>query len=338
MIKSSHLHRSLFALAAGAVVLLTTARANDEEGTSTIKFSDPSKPGKLKLSVTNGDIRIRGADAQEITVRSEIKPQTDAPRKDGLRVLSTSSSYSLKEKDNVVTLAYGDSFPMSGGGDFEITVPRNTSVIVNNSFGGDIDIGSVTGNIEIKSLNGEVKLDDVTGAALVETMNGEINVNVHSMSDGNPLSFTSMNGEVNLHLPADAKANVQLRTHNGSILTDFDEKELVTKTAALTPETSSNRNSNGNAEARAAARAGADAAREAARVAREAGRAAREAARNGDGADVDVNVQIPVPPVPPLPPMTGGKVVTGTLNGGGPEVRVSTMNGDVTLRKSVAQK
>ncbi len=31
--------------------------------------------------------------------------------------------------------------------------------------------------------------------------------------------------------------------------------------------------------------------------------------------------------------MTGGKLVSGTLNGGGPEIIINTMNGDVTLRK-----
>jgi hypothetical protein len=31
--------------------------------------------------------------------------------------------------------------------------------------------------------------------------------------------------------------------------------------------------------------------------------------------------------------MTGGKIVSGTLNGGGPDIRIATMNGDVTLRK-----
>ena len=54
--------------------------------------------------------------------------------------------------------------------------------------------------------------------------------------------------------------------------------------------------------------------------------------RNGDADDGEPH-DIPVPPMPPLPPMTGGKIVTGTLNGGGPEIRISTMNGDVTLRK-----
>jgi hypothetical protein len=40
----------------------------------------------------------------------------------------------------------------------------------------------------------------------------------------------------------------------------------------------------------------------------------------------------PVPPVPAIPTITGGKLVTGALNGGGPEISVATMNGDVTLR------
>ena len=41
----------------------------------------------------------------------------------------------------------------------------------------------------------------------------------------------------------------------------------------------------------------------------------------------------PTPPKPPVPTITGGKLVTGTLNGGGPEISVATMNGDVILRK-----
>ena len=46
----------------------------------------------------------------------------------------------------------------------------------------------------------------------------------------------------------------------------------------------------------------------------------------------------PMAPIAPLPPMTGGKVVTGMLNGGGPEIRIATMNGDVTLRKIEPKK
>lgn len=38
-----------------------------------------------------------------------------------------------------------------------------------------------------------------------------------------------MNGEITIRVPTDAKADVRLRTQNGAILTDFDEKALVTK-------------------------------------------------------------------------------------------------------------
>jgi len=50
------------------------------------------------------------------------------------------------------------------------------------------------------------------------------------------------------------------------------------------------------------------------------------------------------PPAPalfakfPAPTISGGKLVTGTLNGGGPEISVSTMNGDVVVRKLEASK
>lgn len=311
---------------------------DDVAGISTIRFSDGSKPGTFKVVITNGDIRIRGVDGSEVTVRTDLKPEGTTQRKDGLRVLTSSSNYSLSEKDNVVTLSYGTESWPNGGGDFDISVPRDTNVVISSAFGGDINIAGVAGNLEVKSLNGEVRLNDVSAGALVETMNGEIKADVRSLNGGKPLSFTSMNGAVSLSVPAHLKASVRLRTHNGSILTDFDEKQLVTKTVATKVDRNSHgpRRMDGNdsdeirATVREAVRMGVDAAREAARGAREA---MREARGESGGDDDDAGPQIPVPPVAPLPPMTGGKIVTGSLNGGGPEIRITTMNGDVTLRK-----
>jgi hypothetical protein len=41
-----------------------------------------------------------------------------------------------------------------------------------------------------------------------------------------------------------------------------------------------------------------------------------------------------MPPMPhAMPSMSGGKVVSGPLNGGGPEIQIATMNGTITLRK-----
>jgi hypothetical protein len=298
--------------------------------TSTLKFSDPTKPGTLKLIVANGDIRVKGTDSTDVTVRTKLKPDKPMVRKDGLRVLTSSSSYSVNERNNIITLSYGSMLSPSDSGEFEISVPKSTNVIVSNALGGDIDIADVTGDLEINSLNGEVKLSGIGGGALVETMNGQIEANVRQLQDKKPLSLTSMNGQVSITVRADAKATVRLRTHNGAILTDFDEKQLVTKTAALRPDNAGRGDLGIGVAVREGVRVGMEAAREAAIAARDA---LREANKDRDN---DHDVEIPELPFSPvaLPPMTGGKIVSGTLNGGGPEIRVTTMNGDVTLRKA----
>lgn len=341
---TSRLFRSFVLAALLALSFFAAARAAEE--TTTIAFSDPEKPGTLKINLASGELRIQGADTKEIAVRSEARATGRPVRKDGLRVLSSASSYSLAEKDNVVTLNGTDGF--SRGADFQLTVPRGTSVVVRSSFGGDVQCSGIEGDIEIHSLNGEVTLNDVTGGAVVETTNGEIHASIRTLAVNRPLSFTSMNGEVVLRVPADTKANVRLRTQNGSVLTDFDDTALITKTEN-TPRPGRNRGGRllppEAAEAiRNAARVAAEVSREAAEAAREGLEAAREAAgraRNDDAAD---GPGVPVPPLPPTPPLapvpppplptiTGGKLVTGTLNGGGPEINVATLNGDVTLRK-----
>ena len=363
---NSRLFPSFLIAAAFALLLLGAARAEDQS--STLKFSEPAKPGTLKIRVGHGNIRVNGVktDTGEITVKSDRPAVTAAPRKDGLRVITAAASFSFTEKANVVTLDATENWAQGGGGDFAITAPATTAVIITSAWGGDVSCADLSGDIEIKGLNGEVKLTNISGGALVETMNGEIEARILELHEGKPLSFTSMNGEVSLHLPPDAKANIRLRTQNGSILTDFDEKALVTKTesAPRTPSSAKSRrtsmvrkspaapaaeSSSSNEEIRVAVReavqAGAEAAREAAQAIREAAQAAREgaqAAREAERATAAVmpegDTVAPLPPTPPLPPMTGGKIVSGTLNGGGPDIRIATMNGDVTLRKITPQE
>lgn len=352
--KNSRPFPSLLLASAFAVLLLLTAftaRAG-ETNAATIKFSDPTKPGTLRVILAMGDLKITGADTPEISIDTDMASEDRTPRRDGMRVLSESASYTLTEKDNTITLDAGHELTFGHSSSFVVTVPRNTTVVVNNSFGGEIDISQLTGDIEVKSLNGEVTLRDVTGGVLVETMNGEIDATIVAIKEGKPLSFTSMNGEIALKVPTDAKANVRLRTQNGAILTDFDEKTLVTKTESFRPNRRNGRvtvnlsphgevetvnvhgdNSEIKVAVREAVRAGMEAAREAAEAMREAAQAAREAAVEARQQAYEHDGVGPIPPVPPVPPMTGGKLVSGTLNGGGTEIYAAAMNGDVVLRK-----
>ncbi len=302
-----------------------------EDAPSAIKFSDPAKPGTLKVQIARGEVRVQGTDATEVSVVSEAKP-AQQKRKDGLRVLASAAGYTLTEKDNVVTLDSLTEGWKSGATDFTITVPRNTHVVVHASFGGVVACSGLTGDLEINNMNGEIRLENNSGGAVVQTMNGTIKASIPRLTDGKPLSFTSMNGEVALRLAPDAKANLRLRTQNGAVLTDFPEESLVTKTEA-TPR-SAGQSGFLPPEARNAIR---EASRAAVETAREVTAAMREAAAAAREGLEERAVKAPTPPRPPKPPLvptiTGGKLLTGTLNGGGPEISVATMNGDVVLRQ-----
>lgn len=324
----------LFAATAGLLPVAISA----EEATSTITFSDPAKPGTLKVQVGRGDLHISAAETAEVVVKSDIKAVAKAARKDGLRVLTATSSFSLTEKDNVVTLDALSEGSAASSADFRITVPRATSVIIQNSWGGDITCTGLSGDIEINSMNGEIHLEDVAGGVVVSTMNGEIHASVRELQEKKPLSFTSMNGEVLVRVPATSRANIRLRTQNGSVLTDFDEATLVAKTETVSrsrmrtpprpPRTSSQTESEVGEAVREAMQEAAQAMREGAAVAREALRAAADEFRSQTDSDM------PRPPRPPaVPTPSGGKLVTGALNGGGPEISIATMNGDVVLRQ-----
>jgi hypothetical protein len=367
--------------------------AAGDENSQTIKFSDPAKPGTVKVNLGRGELTVQGADTSEVTVKTEAKVVPSKPRKDGFRVLSAASSFELRERDNVISLDTAKEWSGRGGNaDFQVTVPRNTTVIVQNAMGGDIKCSGIQGDIEINSMHGEIRLDDVAGGVVVGTMNGEIRATIRELNEGKPLSFTSMNGEVVIRLPQTAKANVRLRTQNGSVLTDFEESALITKIEAASgfgpKKLTFNKSSRVlNAEVQDAIREATqmsataikealeavkegleaarldsddgrkqmeDAKREMERARRELERMRDEQARATSRAERAPGVSAPpVPPVPPVegrgafpaiagpkpvPTITGGKLVTGTLNGGGPEISVSSMNGDVILRKIEAAK
>jgi hypothetical protein len=336
--------------------LLAGARAEE----TAIKFSDPTKPGTLRVQMFRGDVRIKGADVKEVTVRSDSTAVTKAPGKDGMRVISASSGFALGEKDNVIIVDSEDGWRGGGGSNFSITVPRNTNVIVTNAAGGgDVTCTDISGDLEIDAGHGEVELKGISGGALVNTLNGEIKASFTQMNDTKPISFSSLNGRVELELPGPTKANLKLRTQNGTIRSNFAPEVLITKVettpggtkSVRTISRSGNRNFSSDVQEALhdAAQASAEAIFEAQKTiqgANAAMRAGIDAAREARRSE-DVRVEVkprpsaapdaPVPPAPARLPiarltMTGGKLVTGTLNGGGPELSITTLNGDVTLR------
>lgn len=277
--------RLLLALSLSALAYSPLAAG---EATS-VKLSSPDKPATLRITLPFADVHISGIDGDTITVNSSHKPKNpDASNTEGLRRLDDETAFDLTERDNIVSLSAVGDMPAAGIRDsaFTVTMPRAMALVIKTEIGGDLKVQSVTGDIEINNQNGEVQLEGIAGSTVVNTMNGEVRA-TYTKAPNKLIAITSMNGEINLLVPSSTKANVRLRTQNGSIFTDFKESALRTKSE----------------------------------------RTKTKKDRNNSATDIAPDSE---------PSLTGGKLVSGALNGGGADINISSMNGKITLRQTNA--
>jgi DUF4097 and DUF4098 domain-containing protein YvlB len=91
-----------------------------------------------------------------------------------------------------------------------------------SSNNGSLYAEGVHGEIDADCRNGGIKLVNVSGTVLADSHNGGINVVMDRVDTGKPSAFSSINGTIDVTLPADLKASLKMRSSQGSIYSDFD--------------------------------------------------------------------------------------------------------------------
>ncbi len=138
----------------------------------------------------------------------------------GMKQLSGSTSgLEVEEEGNVVQISTES---WKAATDLIIQVPRTTSLEVRSTMDGAVVVEGVSGEIDINNINGPVTLTNVSGNTLVHTVNGDIEVVLARVAADKPLSFSTMNGDIDVTLPADVKANLKMKSEQGEIYSDFD--------------------------------------------------------------------------------------------------------------------
>jgi hypothetical protein len=199
-----------------------------------VPWSDPSRPGSLKVNLINGNIIVRGYDGKDVIVDAQAgdespdekdkdrrrRRDTDETDTSGLRrIANVATGLTVEEEGNEMRI--GASMHWSDGVQLVVQVPRRTSLKLSGVNDGSIVVENVEGEIEASHVNGPVTLTNVSGTVVAHSLNDDLKVSMARWS-GKPMSFSSMNGDIDVVLPADAKANVRLETVQGEILTDFD--------------------------------------------------------------------------------------------------------------------
>jgi hypothetical protein len=206
-----------------AACLTCTASLTAQQGTDpnrlTLALSDPNRPATVDVRVWEGDITIRVHSGNNVIVTA-MGDDNDAfgtnSRARGLRRL-TAGRLAVEEENNVVSIR-GD---RSDGPDLIIEVPARTNLKV-QSQNDEIRVQGVEGDIEVTSQNESVTLNDVAGSVVVHSQNDDVHVTMTRLTPDKPMAFSSVNGNVDVTLPANVKANLNMSTVNGDIYTDFD--------------------------------------------------------------------------------------------------------------------
>ena len=208
-----------------------TMAATAEE---TIKKNIAFEPGGyLSLSNMNGTVDIYAWDKNEIEIIAHKKVTTSGPEEP--EELLKALEVDIQEENGKVIIETHYPRGRSGGSffnwlfkgnkhsmsvEYEIKVPRQIDLNIQTTNGG-VNVEEIEGRVRIESTNGKIVVRSLDGVARCKTTNGSIKVDFNTLLNDEVLSFKTTNGSIKLYLPSDFSAEVDLKTTNGRINSDF---------------------------------------------------------------------------------------------------------------------
>jgi DUF4097 and DUF4098 domain-containing protein YvlB len=200
--------------ASGAV-----AQESTEQGT--VSFSDSSRPGEISVRLVNGSIRVKGGSGSHVTVQTFPQVPGELANEPAVKLhrLPRTSALVVEEHNNRIEISASEPHRLIN---LMIQAPARTNLTLSTVNQGGIWIEGVEGELELGNVNGSISLTDVSGSVVAHTVNGLVKATLKRVTEGKPMAFTSLNGRIEVTLPATTRANLKLRTDNGEILTDFD--------------------------------------------------------------------------------------------------------------------
>lgn len=209
-----------------ALILATPLLKAQNDSTSydnklSIPFSGEGER-HLKVHLMNGGITVVGYEGSEVIVEAknaDFRP-IENETEDGMRLIGvpTTGLYA-EEKNNRIEIG---SKNMQKEIELKIQVPFGVSINLSCMNNGDIEVENVQGEIEIENLNGEISVTDSSGVVLANALNGDITISLNEVYPDKPMSFTSLNGDIDVSMPADTAANLEMKTFQGDIRSNFE--------------------------------------------------------------------------------------------------------------------
>ena len=219
------------------------ARQRPDADRVTVPLSDPSRPGIIDVSLVHGSITVRGANRKDVVVTARPEAERPSRRYDpdaaGLRRIPQTAGYRISEEGNRIKVSSDNP---NRSVNFEIEAPLRSNLKLSTVNGGEILVENIEGDLDVSNTNGGITLNNVGGSVNAGTTNGAVRASLTRVTAARQMSFTSLNGAVDVTLPPATKANLRLRSDHGEVYSDFDVQLAA---ASSTPSVQETRSSNG---------------------------------------------------------------------------------------------
>jgi len=183
-----------------------------------VPLRDSSRPALVKVSSVNGQIQVRAHSGKDVIVDTdEAGPRVRNAPNGMKQILAGHGSISIEEENNVVTVK-----PGHGNGSVVVMVPEKSSVHLRSVNGKEMRIEGVEGEINAETTNGSIVIVDAAGPIVAHAQNGRLTASLKQVPAGKPMSFSTLNGRIDVTLPSSARADLKINNQNGQTYSDFD--------------------------------------------------------------------------------------------------------------------
>ncbi len=210
------------------VLLQLLAIAATLQGTPDFHWSGVIAAGKtLDIRGVNGDIRAVAAAGNQVEVTATKRGRRSDPASVEIKVVTGA--------DGVTICAL---YPSSRGGNscegghggqhndnndvtvtFTVKVPAGVK-FEGHTVNGEVEATGLRADAAVGTVNGGVRVE-TSGGAEAQTVNGDVHVIMGRITGSEALSFSTVNGGIDVTIPPNAALDVRASTTNGDISTDF---------------------------------------------------------------------------------------------------------------------
>ena len=218
--KMNRLNRVMMVMTIAAITFMS-AKAQD------YKMAVSNAAGKTLHIKEVNRVSVEAYDGTEIQIESGSRGERPE-RAEGLKPLSargednTGIGLNVTSEGNDITIFQS---ARREQGVFKIKVPKQMKVQIEHTGqweGGKIEVYKVSTELDISGRYNSVYMEDVTGPALVNTVYGSITAKFSALSQAGPTSLVSVYSEVDVTLPGDTKANIEVKTPYGEAYSDMN--------------------------------------------------------------------------------------------------------------------